>query len=269
MPPLVSIVTVNLNDRAGLARTLASVARQSFTDRELIVVDGGSTDGSVDVIRESGALVTAWTSERDGGVYEAQNKGIARARGAYCLFLNSGDALASDEALARLLAGPPEEDIVYGDVLIEHPDGRHEPWTLPDRPTFELMMHRSLPHPATAIRRSVFERLGPYDTSLRIAADYELFLRAIVVEGVATRHVPHPIAVHARGGISSTQLELAAAERRMIQQRTLTPVLLEHWAQHVRATRPLLKKLRSPFRPLAVRVRSWSRRLRGRPDGQA
>jgi glycosyltransferase involved in cell wall biosynthesis len=266
MAPLLSIVTVNLNDRDGLARTLASVARQSFADRELIVVDGGSTDGSVALIGESGALVTAWSSERDGGVYDAQNKGLARARGTYCLFLNAGDALAADDALERLLAGPPEEDLVYGDVVIEHPGGRREPWTLPDRPTFELMMHRSLAHPATAIRRSLFERLGPYDARLRVAADYELFLRAIVVEGVPTRHVPYPIAIHAAGGASWTNLAASVAERRLIQERTLTPVLLEHWAEHVRATRPLLWRLRGPFRPLAVRVRSWSRRMRGRPD---
>lgn len=106
-PPLLSIVTINLNDRDGLARTLASVASQSFADRELIVVDGGSTDGSVELIRASGALVSDWLSERDRGVYDAQNKGLARARGTFVLFLNSGDSLAAPDALERLLAGPP------------------------------------------------------------------------------------------------------------------------------------------------------------------
>ncbi len=266
MAPFLSIVTVNLNDRDGLARTLASIARQSFADRELIVVDGGSTDGSVEVVRAAGALVSEWTSERDRGVYDAQNKGLARARGTYVLFLNSGDALAAPDALERLLAGPPEEGIVYGDAVIAHADGRREPWTFPDRATFELLMHGTLAHPATAIRRSVFERLGPYDASLKIAADYELFLRAIVMEGMATRHVPYPITVHAAGGTSWSNPDAVAAERRIVQERTLTPVLLEHWAQHVRATRPLLWRLRSPFRPLARRVRSWSRRIGGRPD---
>ncbi len=263
--PFLSIITVNLDDRDGLARTLASIASQSLDDRELIVVDGGSTDGSVELIRASGALATEWISERDRGVYDAQNKGLARARGTYVLFLNSGDALAAPDALERLLTGPPEEAVVYGDALIAHDDGHREPWTFPDHLTFDYLMEETLPHPATAIRRSLFERLGPYDVSLRIAADYELFLKAIVMEGVSTRHVRYPIAVHAAGGTSWTDPAAAAAERRKVQERTLTPVLLEHWEHHVRATRPLLWRVRSPFRPLATRVRSWSRGIRGRP----
>jgi glycosyltransferase involved in cell wall biosynthesis len=262
---LLSIITINLNDRDGLARTLASIASQSFPDRELVVVDGGSRDGSIDVIRGAGPLVTAWSSEPDRGVYDAQNKGIARARGTYLLFLNSGDALASPDALERLLAGPPEEDIVYGDAVIRHPDGRQEPWTFPDRLTFEFLMRGSLAHPATAIRRSVFERFGAYDTSLRVVADYELFLKAIVMERVSTRHVAHPIAVHVSGGLSWTHRG-HGAERRRVQERTLGPVLLAHWEAHVQATRPLLRRLRDPFRPLATSFRSLSRRLRGRAD---
>lgn len=265
MNPLLSIITVNLDDRDGLARTLRSVAAQSFSDREIVVVDGGSRDGSVDVIRDAGPLVTTWCSEPDRGVYDAQNKGIARARGTYLLFLNSGDALASTDALERLLAGPPEEDIVYGDAVIRHLDGRDEAWTFPDRLTFEFLMRESLAHPATAIRRSLFERLGPYDATLRIVADYELFLKAIVMERVSTRHVGHPIAVHAAGGLSWTH-EGLGAERKKVQERTLGPVLLAHWEAHVEATRPLLRRLRGPFRPLALRVRGLSRRLRGRPD---
>ena len=265
-PPLLSIVTINLNDRDGLARTLASVASQSFADRELIVVDGGSTDGSVELIRASGALVSDWLSERDRGVYDAQNKGLARARGTFVLFLNSGDSLAAPDALERLLAGPPPEGIVYGDALVEHVGGRREPWTFPDRATFEFLMHGSLAHPATVIRREVFDRIGPYDANLKIVADYELFLRAIVMERVTTRHVPYPVAVHVAGGLSWTNPNVVVAERRKVQERTLGPVLLAHWEEHVRATRPLLKRLRSPFRPLATRVRSWSRRLRGRGE---
>lgn len=266
MAPLLSIVTVNLNDRAGLERTLDSVAAQTFGDRELVVIDGGSTDGSVDAIRARGALVTAWTSEPDRGVYDAQNKGLARARGAYVLFLNSGDVLASPDALERLLAGPPREDIVYGDAIVAHADGRREPRTVPELLTLEFMMEATLVHPATAIRRALLERVGPYDSGLRIAADYELFLRAVVMEKATTRHVPYPIAVHASGGLSWTRPELTSAERRIIQARTLGPVLLAHWQRHVRATLPLVDRLRAPFRPLARRVRSWSRRLRGRRD---
>jgi glycosyltransferase involved in cell wall biosynthesis len=123
VPPLASIITVNLNDRVGLARTLASIGRQTFTDREAIVVDGGSTDGSVDVIRTNAAVVTDWVSEKDAGIFDAMNKGIRRARGIYCVFLNGGDSFASDDALERFFgAGEPVEDILYSDAVIEHED---------------------------------------------------------------------------------------------------------------------------------------------------
>jgi glycosyltransferase involved in cell wall biosynthesis len=268
--PLLSVITVNLNDRAGLDRTLASVARQSFQDREVIVIDGGSTDGSRDVVRRYASIVTESVSERDRGIYDAQNKGIQRARGTYCLFLNAGDSLASDDALDRLLAGPPQEAIVYGDLIHEFPDGRpRRPYPFPDRPSFEFLMRETLPHQASAIRRVLFERLGLYDADLKIAADYELFLKAIVVHGVTTRHVPAPIAIHVAGGISWVAGPLVGRERRLVQERTLTPVLLEHWEYHVRATQPLAERIRAPFRPFARAVRSWSRRIRGRPDPAA
>ncbi len=267
--PLLSIVTVNLNDRRGLARTLASVARQTFADREVIVVDGGSTDGSVDVIRESAGVVTEWVSEKDGGVYDAQNKGTRRARGTYCLYLNAGDALASDDALERFFAaGPPAEDILYGDVVFEEPDGRQRTEETPEL-TWALLMRTNLPHQATVIRRALFERVGPYDTSYRIVADYAFFLKAFVVIGATARHVPVPLAVQVLGGQSSRPDAFPGLrrERALAREQVLSPALRAHWEEYLVAKRgPLLHYLRGAFRPVSRRLRAWSRRLRGRPD---
>ncbi len=269
--PLLSIVTVNLNDRAGLERTLASVARQTFRDREVIVVDGGSTDGSVDVVRARAAdgLVTDWVSEKDGGVYDAQNKGTARAHGTYCLYLNAGDALASDDALARFFAaGPAVEDLLYGVVVFEEPDGRRRTEETPEL-TWELLMRTTLPHQSTVIRRSLFERAGPYDTSFRIVADYAFFLKAFVVLGATARHVPVPLAIQVLGGQSSRPeaFPLLRQERALAKEKVLSPALRAQWDAYLAAKRgPLLHHLRGALRPLSRRLRTWSRRLRGRRD---
>lgn len=270
MAPLLSIVTVNLNDRAGLTRTLASVARQTFTDREVIVVDGGSTDGSVEVIRGHEGIVTDWVSEPDGGVYDAQNKGTRRARGTYCLFLNAGDALASPDALERFFAaGPPVEDILHGDVVFEEPDGRQRTEATPAVLGWAHLMRTNLPHQSTVVRRALFERVGPYDTSFQIAADYAFFLKAVVVDGATTRHVPVPLAVQVLGGLSTRpdSFRKLRAERALAVQKVLSPALRAHWEEHLAARRGrLVHWLRSAFRPLARSLRAWSRRVRGRPD---
>lgn len=273
MTPLVSIVTVCLNDAAGLARTLASVAAQTFTNREVVVVDGGSTDGSVEVLRAnaSAGLVRDFVSEPDEGIYDAQNKGIRRARGTYLLFLNAGDSLASADALARLFADSPTEDVLYGDVLWEKSGGKRRRERTPDELSLAFFMRTNLPHQATAIRRTLFDRLGPYDTSLRIAADYEFFLRAIVVHGASTRHVPAPIAVQVEGGLSTRPESFAKlrAERRLARERALSPVLRAHWEDHVAAKDgPVVHLVRVAFRPAARRLRHISRTLRGRPDAE-
>jgi glycosyltransferase involved in cell wall biosynthesis len=268
--PLLSIVTINLNDRRGLARTLASVGRQTFADRELIVVDGGSSDGSTDAIRENAAVVTDWVSEPDDGIFDAQNKGTRRARGTYCLYLNSGDELASPDALARFFdSAPPREDILYGDVVIEELDGRRRLEQSPENLTWAFFMTNTLPHQATVFRKGLFDRIGPYDTTLKVAGDYEFFLRAVVVHGATTRYVPVPLAIHPLGGVSTRPeaFPLVRRERVLAKEKVLSPVLRAHWEDYLVAKRGrTLQWLRVTLRPISRPARSFSRMLRGRPD---
>ena len=270
MAPFLSIITVNLNDRAGLSRTLASVARQTFEDREVIVVDGGSTDGSAEVLRENGGVVVDFVSEPDGGIFDAQNKGTRRARGTFCLYLNAGDELASDDALEKFFgAAEPVEDIVYGDVVIQEVDGRRRIEKSPEKLTWAFFMRTTLPHQSTAFRRSLFDQVGPYDTTLRIAGDYEFFLRSVVVHGASSRHVPVPLAVYVMGGRSTRPeaFPLVRKERVLAKEKALSPVLREHWEEYLVAKRGrLLHWLRAALRPLSRPARTFSRKLRGRPD---
>jgi glycosyltransferase involved in cell wall biosynthesis len=269
--PAVTIVTVNLNQRDGLARTLDSIRRQTFADREVVVVDGGSKDGSVELLRENpGGVVTDWVSEKDAGIYDAMNKGIRRAKGTYVLFLNGGDAFAADDALEKVLAaGENVEDVVYADVLIEARDGAIRRWSTPDVLDLDYFMVTTLPHQATLFRRDLFERVGLHDPSFRICADFEFLLRAIVVRGASTRHVGIPLAVQVDGGISSSPEAFARLreERKRAKETALSPVLRAHWEAYLTAKRGVLHQaIRNGFRPLARRMRSWSRRLRGKPD---
>src|ERR1700741_3090435 len=97
--PKISIITINYNDKTGLEKTISSVAGQSYADYEFIVIDGGSTDGSVEVIKKHESKISEWVSENDSGIFNAQNKGANKATGNYLLFLNSGDVLADKDVL--------------------------------------------------------------------------------------------------------------------------------------------------------------------------
>lgn len=113
-----SIITVNLNQADGLAKTLDSVREQSFRDFEHIVVDGGSTDGSLEVIRARADGLAFWASEPDAGIYAAMNKGLRRAQGEYVYLLNSGDRLYSPDTLERVFAHEERgEDLLYGNTV--------------------------------------------------------------------------------------------------------------------------------------------------------
>ena len=108
-----SIVTINLNNVAGLHETIISVLNQSSADLEYIIIDGGSTDGSAELIKEYSDRIYYWVSEPDSGIYNAMNKGIRKASGEYLLFLNSGDALASDNIVEEVFRADHNEEILY------------------------------------------------------------------------------------------------------------------------------------------------------------
>jgi len=218
-----SIITVNLNDAAGLEKTLASVAEQSYGDIELIVIDGGSQDGSLEVLHRYAESVSYRVSEKDNGIYHAMNKGVLRAKGAYCLFLNSGDFLADRDILSRAMEQRSEADILYGDLLFssEGPDRLHYQ-SYPDRLSFGYFYHGGyLPHPSTFIKRELFDRAGLYDETNRIASDWDFLLRALCLHHATYQHLPFAISVYDFHGISSRpqNLEIIQAEKDRTLQR--------------------------------------------------
>lgn len=200
-----SIITVCLNNRIGLEKTIRSVVTQSFQDYEFIIVDGGSTDGSVEMIKGYEDRIHKWISEKDEGIYNAMNKGILIAQGDYCLFLNSGDYLSDTDIIDNIFNQSPEVDIIYGDLIRQKGPKNYRFTTYPDKLTLYHFVNDvpSLHHQASFIKRKLFEQFGFYREDLKIVADWEFFFRAIILNNCSTYHVQEKITVFDSFGISS------------------------------------------------------------------
>ena len=202
--PALSIITVNLNNYAGLEKTIQSVFSQTFLAIEYIVIDGGSTDGSDGLLSTHSERIAYWTSAPDNGIYHAMNKGIRQATGDYCLFLNSGDWLAESTTLANVFAQKPQADIASGDVYFFDTQANAIKWHVPspERLTAKTLFLGTLPHQATLIRRNLFERFGVYNEQLIIASDWLFFVESLLESGCSYQHIPETIAYFNMDGIS-------------------------------------------------------------------
>jgi len=181
----VSLITVALNARATLARTIESVQAQTFEDIEHVVIDGGSSDGTRDLLRTALRPQDVWISEPDRGISDAFNKGVALANGAYLQFINADDWL-SPEQVAAAVAGLEASgaDFVFGD-LIFYRNGRPE-FRFRGDPDYRRSIRCRMPtlnHPTVLARREAFERIGLFDLRYRCAMDYDWFLRLHLAGG--------------------------------------------------------------------------------------
>jgi glycosyltransferase involved in cell wall biosynthesis len=274
-PPRLSIVTVSLNDAAGLERTIESVAGQSFRNLEFIVIDGGSLDESRKVIESNANQIDYWVSEPDAGIYAAMNKGLRVARGEYVHFLNSGDRIFSPETLERIFAhGSYGEDLLYGDTV--RPNSSGETWECrhPDVMTVATFWGFGVCQQAIFYKRELFDVLGQFDESFRIAGDWEFNLRALMASR-STRHLPFPVVHYQGGGISATQPDLSEIEKEAILRRHLPDAVYrdylrlrfleaegsrlrqyEDWVAQVR--------LRSPFLNYAMATKWFYEKLKNK-----
>ena len=210
----ISVITATYNSGRTIGDTLESVLRQTYSDVELIVVDGASRDDTMDVVRRyeprfGGRL--RWTSEPDRGIYDAMNKGIARATGDVIGILNSDDFYTSDTVLERVaeaMAGG-DVDAVYGDIhYVRDGDLRRCVRYYSSRPFRRWMMRLGFmpAHPSFYCRREVYERCGTFDTTYRVAADFENLLRLIYVNRIKTRYLPVDFVTMRTGGASTSGL---------------------------------------------------------------
>jgi glycosyltransferase involved in cell wall biosynthesis len=197
-----SIITINRNNARGLDKTIQSVLDQTFDDYEYIIIDGASDDGSREVIEKCASRLAFWTSEPDTGIYNAMNKGIRKANGDYCLFINSGDHLYAHDALAELYNKKPEADIVYTNQHRFRPDGE-KVTIFPSKLTFYWLFTEYLPHNCMLIKRSLFEQIGLYNETYRIVADWEFYLKALALHNCSYQYYNMVLASMGDGGVSN------------------------------------------------------------------
>lgn len=209
----ISIITTSYNSAHTLRDTMESVLRQEYTNYEYIVVDGASKDGTVDIIREYEPRFEErmrWVSEPDRGIYDAMNKGIAMATGDVVGLLNSDDFYTSDDVLAtvaREFSKNDALDAVYGDVhYVDEVDITREIRYYSSRKfTPKRMLMGYMPaHPSFYVRRECYEKYGSFDTSYRVAADFENLLRLIYVNKISIHYIAKDFVTMRMGGASSS-----------------------------------------------------------------
>ena len=222
-----SIITINRNNKDGLEKTIRSVIAQTCRDYEYIVIDGASTDGSAEIIRQYEKKIYCWISEPDQGIYNAMNKGVSHATGEYVLFLNSGDYLCDSSVLAEMLPNLTGEGIVYGDLMFMPESGEGSVFVYPEVLDIDYFMERSLGHPASFIKRELL-MVNPYSEGYRIVSDWEFFFRKIVFELVTYKHVGLVVSVFDMGGISNLQADLCAREREQVLRSFFPGMLYEY-----------------------------------------
>lgn len=208
--PLLSIVTASYNAAATIAETIGSIAAQKGEDIEYLVIDGGSTDGTRDIAARFPSVIDCLVSEPDAGIYDAWNKGVARARGEYVAFLGADDIYLPDalDRYRRFVGANPDLDFVssrirYGPGPTARVVGRPFRWS-------EFRRYMTIAHPGALHRRAWLLKLGCFDTSFRIAGDYDLMLRA----GPTLRagYLDALTVEMGRGGVSSVQLDTVFSE---------------------------------------------------------
>ncbi len=265
-----SIITVNRNNAEGLKRTIRSVINQSYKDFEYIIIDGASTDNSIDVIKEHEKDLSYWISEADKGIYNAMNKGIKQAHGEYCLFLNSGDYLFEKQAIDNFIKNYLKTDIYScGCKLIK---GKSAITHLPPKGiTLFTFVCGSLPHPSTFIKRALLNEMNGYDENYKISSDWKFCLEALILKNASYLSADYITSVFdANTGISTTSGTMEEEKKFQIMQDYFPRIIPDYFpADRVRYeyfynTFSYLSKNKTAMKIIFPLIRVMHRMIQGR-----
>jgi len=233
-----TIITINYNNATGLHKTIESVLSQTSQDFEYIIIDGASTDGSVDYLKTINYKLQTTNyklvSEPDNGIYNAMNKGIRMAQGEYIHFLNSGDWLVDEHVVEKMLGKLNEliekgqqPDVFVGNKIMIRPDGKIRRGHNDKRPVTAFTFYRgTIEHTSAYIRRELFETVGLYDETLRIVSDWKWYFEAVLHHNAKVSYTDLYVTYFDNTGISSTNLQLDKAERRQVLEELLPEAVL-------------------------------------------
>lgn len=208
----ISIITVSFNASKTIEETILSVLSQNFSSIEYIIVDGASTDGTLDIIQRHRKKITSFVSEKDKGIYDAMNKGISMCTGDVIGILNADDVYANTDTVSRVAEEflSSETDAVYGDLTYVAKDNLEKViryWRSNEYEEGDFKKGWMPPHPSFFLKRSCYDSFGKFNVTFRISADYELMLRMIYKHGISTKYIPKVITKMRMGGESNVSIK--------------------------------------------------------------
>lgn len=242
----VSVITVCYNCESDIENTLKSVIHQTYSDFEYIIIDGNSTDNTLEVIKQYSDNLDYIVSESDNGIYNAMNKGLDICSGDYVLFVNCGDQLFNERVLENLISKTNGQDIIYGDLILDFANGVQTRVTQPAVVNKYYFIYQTILHPASLVKRSVFQLYGKFREDYLISGDFEFFLRVVFKPDVSLIYLSSVISVFDMNGISNDPKTFRLRQRdRLRIQKEYLPFFLYKIAKF----RFLLMKHRKKYFP--------------------
>ncbi|MGZ4078691.1 MAG: glycosyltransferase family 2 protein, partial [Bacteroidia bacterium] len=224
--PKLSIITINFNDQLGLSKTIKSVISQTISDFEFIIIDGASSDKSLDIIKHYADKISSWVSEKDNGIYDAQNKGIAKATGDYILFLNSGDCFYNEHIVENFynFLKTNSKKIIYGNSNVLNADGSSYFIHPPEKLNLNFWYANTLTHQAVFFHNELFRKYGSFDPQYKFASDFEFLFKIYVKEPAEFVYFKELICNYDNTGLTSKDEyhKLILMERKIILQKYIT-----------------------------------------------
>jgi len=222
--PLISIITAVYNGSSTIEETIKSVSAQNYKNYEYIIIDGGSTDGTLDILKKHNGEIDYWVSEPDKGVYDAFNKGIDLARGEWLYFLGADDRLFDDSVLGKFFTKPIDSEFLYGNVFWGE-DGEIVPGKF--FPT--KFYHQNICQQAIFYHKKLFERLGKFDLKYRLVADWVFNMKAFGLKSTRPVYFDTIIAVYSLDGMSThvPDKDFSASRERLFREAFGIPFYLK------------------------------------------
>jgi len=232
----VSIITVCLNSAKTIRRALQSVRQQTYGNIELIVIDGVSTDETLQIVAGFKDIATTVVSEKDQGIYDAMNKGVALATGEIVYFLNSDDELAGASIIADavgLFQAKPALQMVYGDIIVRF--ATRDQYTKHQHVGSHNVLHTGICHQAIFVRKALFNKIGGFNLAFKIYADFDWIIRAFQANS-AMQYLPRLTSIFHAGGASMSNPNANLLERLAVQQQYSQGLALK-WGHYKMRTR--------------------------------